>query len=950
MTTPTPLNYLSLAILVLIGITNTAMAQAPCSQNLFVLDSLQDAFLIKEELEILPDKKGSLSLADVQNAGQPFLSLSQFEESFSTPITLWGRVCISNKIKTADAPSEWVLLFSGLLTEVDIYVADTLEQFHYKTGEFLPVHQRNFLPGDDKNLVKITVPPNSQRTVYFRAYSEIERPLRIKGIWMRSLEQFYQYESKQKRSIGFFTGFILMMLAYSLILAYYTKDKAYLFYSSYLLSLIVWQSFNVGDLGEWLTPLAFPSHPQYIYFFKLATYFGLFSYLAFLSSFLNLKTLLPKWHHAFVWMIRLGVPLLIIDAYTLWSTNFSLASADMYSVLYIVLFVIVTYFFLWPLYKTKDKKGRFIIIGTLAMSGGFLLTAYSRFSGSNFTLVFFQTGIFIEVVVFSLGLAFRRKMMMEESKAVEVELEKNRIQKKANEEEAKRWRELSLLKTRLYNNITHEFRTPLTVIQGMAGQIAGNDRKKEIIHRNSQVLLRMVNQILDLSKLEAGAMPLDWAQGDLIQFLKLHVDAWEPYASEREINLFFYSKTECHIMDFDEEKLRQVLDNLLSNAFKFTPTLGKIVVAAEVADDTFEIEVKDTGIGISPEQLPLIFNRFYQVDKSGAHSKGLPSEKADGTGIGLALTKELVELMGGNISAMSEPGKGSSFVVRLPIHQRAPLKKTAQRIPLTHAFPISKNKSKDEKWRPGPNSGRPSLLIVEDNPYVVEYLQSVLEKEYLLSSAKNGAHAIEKVSENPPDLVLCDVMMPEMDGFEFCEKIKTDEKTAHIPVALLTAKATQQDKLEGLNAWADAYLTKPVDQEELRLVLRNLLRMKQKAQAFFSNGRTRHNGLPDESRTFLENAEKAILENLANENFGVVHLARKMAFSKSTLNRNFKASADISPGYFILSVRMNQARRLIETTSAPINEVAYQVGYRQPSHFSTAYKSFFGFSPSETPK
>ena len=808
-------------------------AQVACPGNVFVLDSLQASYYLKDEIEILLDEKHNLDFTDAQQAEANFQPFSQFEEHFRTPFSYWGRVCIHNKIDPKSSPSEWVLLFSSKLTNIDIFFSDSLSSTNLKTGEFLPIHEKAFMKTAGNNIVKVTIPPGSRRSLYFRAESEIGQPLKLLGFWLRPLELQLRAETRRKKSNGFFMGFFFMMMSYSLALAFFTRDKAYLFYSGYLSALIVWQAFNAGELGEWLTPLLFPEHPQYIYFFKLATYLGIFSYLAFVSSFLDMQTLLPKWHRLFKWIIWLGVPLLIVDAAILWTTNFSLLRADRLSVVYILLFIVVTCIFLWPLYKTKDKKGQFILAGILAMNVGLLLTAISRFSPSNFTLVYFLAGIFVELLAFSLGLAFRRRLMLKENQEKAIELEKNRMQQQANEKEAKRWRELNELKNRLYGNFTHEFRTPLMIIKGTAEQLAGNDRKKEMIVRNSDELLEMVSQMLDLSKLEAGEMEVDWVQGDVIQFLKIHVDTWQPLASGKNISLFFYSKAETCTMDYDAEKLRQVLYNLLSNALKFTPEFGEVVVAVSVLQNAhLEMTVKDTGKGIPEDHLDKIFNRFYQLDDSATRRTG-------GTGIGLALVKELVELMEGHISVESKVGRGTAFSVRLPIHRQAPL----------------------------------------------------------------AEHSVSPVM----------------------------------------AKATQKDKLDGLEHGADAYLIKPFDKQELLLCLHNLLALKVKMKAFLlrpGEGQEPGNGFPEASKALLEAARAVILKNMDSEYFGVVHLARGLSLSKSTLARRFKETAGISPGHFIQYVRLHEARQLLEAGELTVSEVAYSVGYSHPSHFSTAYKSF----------
>ena len=440
----------------------------------FILDSSYHGDSLHTALEVFVEGKANLTLADSAKLEfRPFTDSLFLEKGDA----YWGRIGISNQLDRANAPAEWVLSFSSLLTKVEAYVLDSNRVYQIATGAFLPISARDFSPISDRFVVKVVIPPGDRRVVYYRAVTEVNQSVEIQAPTLRSLDEVLQELAVQRKRSGFFNGFMFMILVYSLLLFFMHRDIAYLYYSGYVLALILWWSFNRGELLEWSFFSFLDGYPQYINFFKLATYFGLFCYLAFIKSFLELKNLMPWWDRLFSNMIWIGIPLLIVDAGILWGTNFSLTRADQLSVLYIVSFVLLTYLFLWPLYRTRDKRGIFIILGMLAMGGGFLLTAIYRLSSWGFTLTYFQIGSFIEVVIFSLGLAYRSNLLRQEKQAAGFALEKSRLQKQKQEAEAMQLRAVDEMKTRFYTNITHEFRTPLTVILGMAQQLQeGGDR------------------------------------------------------------------------------------------------------------------------------------------------------------------------------------------------------------------------------------------------------------------------------------------------------------------------------------------------------------------------------------------------------------------------------------------------------------------------------------------
>ena len=518
--------------------------------------------------------------------------------------------------------------------------------------------------------------------------------------------------------------------------------------------------------------------------------------------------------------------------------------------------------------------------------------------------------------------------------------------------------ELNMFKSRFYTNITHEFRTPLTVIMGMAGAIQANignkhpDRTEEslkMIQRNSENLLRLVNQMLDLAKLESGSLQLQLVQADIIPFVKYVCESFQSLAREKHINLTVYAEIDKLITDFDPDKFSVVVSNLLSNAIKFTQPNGKIIVhinrITENKTESFIVKVIDNGPGISEKVLPNIFDRFYQADTSA-------SGRGDGSGIGLSLTKELVELMKGAIEVKSKPGKGSEFIVRLPVNRNA--QKVSEVYP---AVQMQSTVLQNEMKYPEPpsvnNDDLPVVLIVEDNADVAHYLKSCLSGRYQTLHAGDGISGIKMAFEKIPDIVICDVMMPGKSGFEVCSTLKSDERTDHIPIILLTAKATQEDRLAGLNYGADAYLTKPFVKAELFTRLDQLVQLRKKMlQKFendgFANILAKRTANPETK--FLQNVIRIIHDDMSNDFFGSKHLSHSLQLSESQLYRKLKAVTGKSTAVFIRSVRLQKAKELILTSEKTIAEVAYEVGFNDPSWFSRAFREEFGFAPNETRK
>ncbi|MEM7370607.1 MAG: ATP-binding protein [Bacteroidota bacterium] len=506
--------------------------------------------------------------------------------------------------------------------------------------------------------------------------------------------------------------------------------------------------------------------------------------------------------------------------------------------------------------------------------------------------------------------------------------------------EALQFKEINQFKSRLYTNITHEFRTPLTVILGMAKEIRANDQPKQMIQRNAQKLLDLVNQLLDLNKLEAKAFELKQVQGDVISSLKGIVQSFQALADTKHIQLSFHCGMRSLIMDHDPEKLGQIVSNLLSNAIKFTPESGQIDLYAHTEDQHLLVSIVDNGIGIPEQDLPFLFDHFFQAS-SNAPNVG-------GTGIGLALAKELAELAGGSLEVQSRQGEGSTFLVSLPISRHAP-KQEISTIPFATADSIKLSQSSGfDSGKPNNDDSLPLALIVEDDQDIADYLQLCLQDQYRLLYAKDGQEGIEQAKKYVPDIIISDVMMPKMDGFALCYTLKEDERTSHIPIILLTAKATQKAKLEGLQHGADAYLSKPFDRKELEIRLKKLIELRQVFLKKYSLSNEEVK-MPDHPReeAFLQKVRQVIIERLADEGFDVRQLSEEVHLSRMQVHRKLKALTGLSASLYIRQIRLRHAHQLLRRSDLTVSEIAYQVGFKNPSYFSRVFAEEYGHSPSE---
>lgn len=531
---------------------------------------------------------------------------------------------------------------------------------------------------------------------------------------------------------------------------------------------------------------------------------------------------------------------------------------------------------------------------------------------------------------------------------------------KMREYEAIKQKELDETKSRFFANLSHEFRTPLMLIKGPLEQLMNDESniknidRYKLIHRNTENLQLLIDQLLELTQLETASIPLKAKQENLSNHIRGLAYSFKSFADKKNINLAFRSVEDSLEAWIDSDKLEKIINNLLSNALKFTPEGGSVTI--ELVKKILngkkyaEITISDTGIGIAEQKLEKIFDRFYQVDDSIQRAYG-------GSGIGLALVKELVDLHRWEISVSSETHKGTEFVLLIPLwddyldeDQKVKSIITNDSVKLKTTYEFDEEETSEKHFEEVQDIPKTSILIVEDSSDVRLYLIDLLKSDYTLFEAANGKEGITVAKEKIPDLIISDVMMPEMDGIEFCSKIKSDFLTSHIPVIMLTAKASGESKIQGLETGADDYLTKPFSSKELFVRIKNLLEQRKLLREKFSKEinpvpqKVTSNSLDEE---FLQKAFSLVEENIDNVNFDTETFAKEMFLSRMQLHRKLEAITGQTPGDFIRSFRLRKAAQMLKENRLSVTQIAFAVGYNSPSQFSRAFSKQFNCTPTE---
>lgn len=591
---------------------------------------------------------------------------------------------------------------------------------------------------------------------------------------------------------------------------------------------------------------------------------------------------------------------------------------------------------------------------------------YKRYQSQQFQLILVIS--LLALVILFAGLIFR---LYRKKLEANIQLEHQKQEISRQNENLKQISEqletATQAKLRFFTNISHEFRTPLTLIIGPLESMLYSDKYKEkekitfgMMHRNAHRLLRLINQIMDFRKIENEKMHLRTIPADIVSFVNTIKDSFNELAHEREITYALNTEFDQYEIYFDRDKMDKMLFNLLSNAFKYVDEKGTVTISIYKTEHLYKtelsesvaIEIKNSGVPISSEHLPLIFDRFYQIENV--------QNSKPGTGIGLALTKNFIELHQGDINIKSDTETGTLFTLYLRTgnaHLKQDEIYTSDNYELVKReimFQPSIIDSLNMPSEPAPQKmdlDKPLVLIVEDEADVRSYLKNCLLGEYNVIEAENGKIALEILKEAMPDLVVCDVMMPEMDGIAFTNIVKNDLNTSHIPIILLTAMALHEQKIAGLEEGADSYITKPFSEKHLLVRVAKLIENRRRLRKYYHK---HYRFYEDEDvkmtqidRTFLEKVNMHIEKHLADSNFGVEELSIEIAMSRVHLFRKIKQLTDFNPTDLIRSVRLNKAAALLIKSGKSISEVTYETGFSSASYFSKCFKEQFNMTPKE---
>lgn len=546
-------------------------------------------------------------------------------------------------------------------------------------------------------------------------------------------------------------------------------------------------------------------------------------------------------------------------------------------------------------------------------------------------------------ILFVLGALFITRKLIQKRERIKYAIEQER-------QEAHRMHELDMMKIRFFTNVSHEFRTPLSLILTPVEKLIKTAKEPEqqsqfqLIHRNARRLLNLVNQLLDFRKMEVQEIRLNPSEGDIVKFVRETVFSFSDLSEKKDIRLDFHSELASFETLFDTDKLEKILFNLLSNAFKFTPEHGAVSVTVKFTDRVqekwLEIKVTDSGIGVPSDKQDKIFERFFQSD--------LPRSMVNqGSGIGLSITKEFVRIHGGTISVESEPGKGSCFTVLLPV------KDVTGHVNVVTEDPVrvqSVSEINDAGGQHERLHGKlPVLLLVEDNEDFRFYLKDNLRAHYTILEAKDGREGWSKVLSDLPDLVVTDVMMPQMNGMELCKKIKNDPRVSHVPVILLTARTAEEQKMEGFETGADDYITKPFNFEILQSRIKNLIHQRALFHKDFRKQITikaSDVNITSMDEKLIQNAIKTVELHISDPEFSVEDLSHELGMSRVHLYKKLLALTGKSPLEFIRAIRLQQAAQLLEKSQLTVAEVAYKVGFNNPKYFTKYFKEEYNVLPS----
>jgi signal transduction histidine kinase/DNA-binding response OmpR family regulator len=901
-----------------------------------VLNSTFTNHEITTKTTIFEDKSNAISFSEIPKQAFSENKKKTYIFPFSNS-TYWVKFTLENRNKNT---KDWVLVWDNAMAE-NIYFHVPQADGSYKiVKDGALVHKPKNRFTENTPTLKFSLPDNKLYTFYVKIQSQRAH---METVRLYSATEYIEYNLGQFKSEGFLNGLFTLRLIYIVLLAFFViKDKTFQRYSAVIIvrTLAYWGL--LGILGA-----VFTSNPKVAMLINQLVYYILpIGFVSVIYALLEVNRF-PK----FVQITLKLIPFFTIFfcLAVLFNYNWYWHKGAVFMIAFTV--ILITIMHLVSIFKKYKVQWAYSIPFLLGILSNLYiptrLLGFWDFPGSGpFSLLCFiaEIGIF--------GLFLGKIIRNYEKNKIKAETELQ-----YNIEKTEKLKELDALKTNFFANITHEFRTPLTLIIGPIEKLMRENPTTEIynlINRNAKRLLDLVNQILDISKLEGGEMKPEIQKIEMVSLFKTIAASFNSLAESKNITYSVNQNTEKAFGYIDKDKVEKIIQNLLSNAFKFTKEGQKVEVLVNYSEnnESISIIIKDTGLGIQSEKLNQIFNRFYQIEDT-------KNKNIEGTGIGLALVKELVTVLKGTISVESEYGIGTTFKVILPTDSKT-WHNELIKIDINNAQIQQPNESQITVNEPieaifaHENESQKLeniLLIVEDNDDIRLYIKSIFENTYRTIEAINGKEGLKIAYENIPDIIISDLMMPEMDGFEFCKTIKSDERTSHIPVIMLTAKADVSSRIEGFELGADDYLTKPFNSTEIISRVKNLVLTRESLKKHYYSQTANSNQIDIKIQSadekFLARANEIIEQNIADTQFNVDLFASSMNLSSVQLRRKIKALTNLTVVEFIRIYRLNKAAILLKNKAGNISEIAYMVGFDSLTYFGRMFQEVYSMSPTE---
>lgn len=878
------------------------------------------------------DSSGKLNFDEARSLN--FKDLKNHRIQNAVPV-VWVKIVLNNQTNSSQINK--LKLFHGWCEQVDIYSqADSNETWKIdRTGMMIPLdsigHKNKLRVLESPDQLTVILASYETKT-FFIKYHKAYRPYLNLDLTLSSLPSAANVQRTNLQNnwiTAAFMAIIAGLSLFNLLYFFILKDSAYFYYAIYGFSAIL-AGTVMDDYCLFLYHVFYGKNTTLQpYVFMFTGSLSSVLYMQFSRSYLHTKRRFPLLDKILIFLILLGIFMALNSGYSFYTMGSQYTTIFPFSV-FMTMLGILYFVQMGIIISKRDTSDMFLMAGIglllLCILPNYIRQLFDKtildanpiFTGS---LSMFQLGTTLEMLLFALGLGYRTRQLQIDKKHFE---------------------ELDSIKSKFFTNISHEFRTPLMLIKGPISELrkglsnATQQHLADLAESNANKLLKMINEILDLSKLEANKMELDMKLLDVIPFLKGLYHSFESLATAKNIQLKFKSDLESLAMAVDKDKLESIFVNLTSNAIKYTHHGGEVnfTITRQRNDAIFNIT--DNGIGIAKQDLSKIFERFYRVN----------DEHDTSFGIGLALVKELVLIHEGKITVKSDNREGSNFEVRLPI-----ITKGFDKIVVSQHSPvlIPKETLVENSVKKSENH----ILLIEDNAEVRAFIKMQLAAKYHVSEAENGIKGIKKAKEMQPDLIISDVMMPGKSGYEVTAALKNDISTSHIPIILLTAKASQKEKTDGLEMGADAYLTKPFELHELEIRIDNLIKLRRELRSRFASAiQIKASEVTENSidQQFMEKLMQIIEENIPNEDFTIDYLGKEIGLSTRQLSRKLKALINQTPNDFIKSIRLQRAAELLKQDAGNVSDVAFKTGFTSTAYFVANFKKQYGITPGEYKK